>query len=92
MLSGPRRRQDLERDLPGSLARLDRDAVTFFETDLPALSRWRFDAERARRITSPVLYVGGDASGPLSPRSASSSCAGCPPPRTSSSPARTTTS
>ena len=65
VLAGPQWRDDLERDLPGSLARLDRDAVTFFETDLPALSRWQFDRDRARRIASPVLYVGGSDSGPL---------------------------
>jgi pimeloyl-ACP methyl ester carboxylesterase len=65
MLVGPKWRDELERDLPGSLARLDRDAVTFFETDLPALTSWQFGIERARRITAPVLYVGGSNSGPL---------------------------
>lgn len=65
MLAGPQWRRDLERDLPGALARLDRDAVTFFETDLPALSTWEFGPDRARRISCPVLYVGGSDSGPL---------------------------
>jgi pimeloyl-ACP methyl ester carboxylesterase len=65
MLVGPQWRHDLERDLPGSLARLDHDAVTFFEADLPALSRWQFDIDQAHRIHGPVLYVGGSGSGPL---------------------------
>jgi hypothetical protein len=37
---------------------------TPFATDLPALLDWRFSGEDGRRITQPVLYLGGTASGP----------------------------
>ncbi|MFI7481652.1 alpha/beta fold hydrolase [Kocuria sp. M1R5S2] len=57
-------RVELDRHLPGSAARAERDADTFFGTDLPALRDWSFAAEDARRITAPVLYVGGSESGP----------------------------
>ena len=64
MLVGPDWRRESERDLPGSVAAMERDAVTFFESDLPALLAWEFDAEDAAAIRCPVLYVGGSASGP----------------------------
>ena len=40
------------------------DTGTFFDTDLPALLEWEFDADDAHRITCPVLHIGGTASGP----------------------------
>jgi pimeloyl-ACP methyl ester carboxylesterase len=61
---GPDWRSDIERHIPGGLAQVERDADTFFATDLPALLDWRFGAAEARRITQPVLYVGGSDSGP----------------------------
>jgi pimeloyl-ACP methyl ester carboxylesterase len=61
---GPDWRRDAEQHLPGSGASIERDANTFFATDLPALLTWRFSREDARRIIQPVLYVGGTASGP----------------------------
>lgn len=64
MLVGPDWRRESERDLPGSVAAMERDAVTFFESDLPALLSWEFGSEDAARITCPVLYVGGSNSGP----------------------------
>ena len=63
-LMGPDWRGDLERHVPGGVAQLDRDAGTFFSTDLPALLAWRFAKEDADRIDQPVLYVGGTDSGP----------------------------
>ena len=41
-----------------------RDAITFFDTDLPALFTWEFRAADAASIACPVLHVGGSASGP----------------------------
>jgi pimeloyl-ACP methyl ester carboxylesterase len=64
MLAGPDWRRESERDLPGSVAAMERDAVTFFESDLPALLSWEFGSADAARITCPVLYVGGSDSGP----------------------------
>jgi pimeloyl-ACP methyl ester carboxylesterase len=64
MLVGSDWRRESERDLPGSVAAMERDAVTFFESDLPALLSWDFGAEDAATIRCPVLYVGGSDSGP----------------------------
>lgn len=64
MLAGPDWRLGSERDLPGSVAAMERDAVTFFEYDVPALLSWDFDAEDAATVRCPVLYVGGSDSGP----------------------------
>ncbi len=61
---GPDWRNDLERHMPGGVAQCERDADTFFATDLPALLDWRFRAAEAQRIRQPVLYIGGSHSGP----------------------------
>lgn len=61
---GPDWRTDIEHHVPGGAAQMRRDADTFFGTDMPALMTWRFQAEDARRISKPVLYVGGSESGP----------------------------
>ncbi|HKA69085.1 MAG TPA: alpha/beta hydrolase [Actinomycetes bacterium] len=61
---GPDWRPDIERHFPDGAAQVEHDADTFFATDLPALLDWRFSSQDARRITQPVLYLGGTASGP----------------------------
>jgi len=61
---GPDWRRDIAQHLPAGTAHVERDAETFFATDLPALLSWRFSGEDARRIRQPALYVGGTASGP----------------------------
>ena len=43
---------------------MERDADTFFATDMPALMTWSFSAEDAGRIGQPALYIGGSESGP----------------------------
>jgi len=62
-LMGPNWRNDLERHIPGAVEQVERDADTFFETDIPALLSWEFGAEAARSIHQPVLYIGGSESG-----------------------------
>jgi pimeloyl-ACP methyl ester carboxylesterase len=57
-------RTDIQHHLPGGVAQVEADADTFFATDMPALVTWRFTAEDARRVTQPVLYIGGSESGP----------------------------
>jgi pimeloyl-ACP methyl ester carboxylesterase len=57
-------RADIASHLPDGVAQVERDADTFFVTDLPALLGWRFGGEDARRIGRPVLYLGGTDSGP----------------------------
>lgn len=44
---------------PALVAGVERDAVTFFAADVPALLQWHFDAARAGHVTCPVLYLGG---------------------------------
>jgi len=61
---GPDWRTDIEHHIPGGAAKVERDADTFFATDMPALVTWRFLAEDAQRISRPVLYIGGSESGP----------------------------
>lgn len=63
-LMGPQWRDDFERHLPGAVRQVERDAATFFATDIPSLLSWDFDTEAARRISQPTLYIGGSESGP----------------------------
>ncbi len=63
-LMGPGWRTEIEQHRAGSAADIESDAGTFFATDLQALVDWRFSADDAKRITQPVLYVGGSSSGP----------------------------
>lgn len=63
-LIGPEWRPEIEQLLPGSAAQMERDAATFFDSDLPGLLAWHFDALRARSVGCPVLHVGGTDSGP----------------------------
>jgi pimeloyl-ACP methyl ester carboxylesterase len=60
---GPHWRADIERAVPGAREQMERDTGTFFDTDIPALLAWRFGAEDARRISQPVLHIGGSDSG-----------------------------
>jgi pimeloyl-ACP methyl ester carboxylesterase len=61
---GPDWRTEVEQRLPGAAEQMQRDTTTFFDTDLPALLSWRFDAEDASRIDCPVLQISGSDSGP----------------------------
>lgn len=63
-LLGPGWRADVDAHLPGSVAGIERDADTFFATDLPALLAWEFGPDDAARVRQPVLHVGGTESGP----------------------------
>lgn len=63
-LVGPDWRAKLNAQLPGGAQQVQRDASTFFESDLPALLSWNFDAPTAGHIHQPVLYIGGSDSGP----------------------------
>jgi len=55
---------EAEASLTGATTQMRRDALTFFDTDLPALLSWEFGPDSAATITCPVLHVGGSASGP----------------------------
>jgi hypothetical protein len=47
----------IERHVAGAAEQMERDTVTFFDTDLPELLDWRFGPPDARQITCPVLHV-----------------------------------
>jgi pimeloyl-ACP methyl ester carboxylesterase len=64
LVIGPDWRTEVEQRLPGAAEQMQRDTTTFFDTDLPALLSWRFDAENARRVHCPVLHISGSDSGP----------------------------
>ena len=64
LVIGPDWRTEIEQRLPGAAEQMERDTTTFFDTDLPALLAWRFDAADARRISCPVLQISGSDSGP----------------------------
>ena len=55
----------LEERAPGAVAQAVEDADTFFGIELPALTRWEFDAEQAATIDRPVLSVLGADTQPL---------------------------
>ena len=62
-LAGPGWREVSERDLPGSVGAMERDAATFFAADVPALLAWELADADAARVRCPVLLVcGGDTS------------------------------
>lgn len=61
---GPDWRRDIERHLPAGVLQVKHDADTFFATDIPALTAWRFGPDDAQGIIQPVLYIGGTDSGP----------------------------
>ncbi len=46
------------------IAQVERDATTFFASDVPALLGWVFEPARTAAITCPVLYIGGAESHP----------------------------
>ncbi len=55
----------LEERAPGTVAQAVGDADTFFGIELPSLTVWAFDAERAGTIQQPVLSVVGTETEPL---------------------------
>lgn len=63
LVIGPDWRVNVERDDPGLTAAMERDVLTFLDSDLPALLRWKFEAQDAARIQCPVLHIGGSDSG-----------------------------
>jgi pimeloyl-ACP methyl ester carboxylesterase len=58
-------RSHVERNVPGGIEQAESDAATLFDSDLPSIAAWKFDAEQARKINQPVLFVLGSDSVPL---------------------------
>jgi pimeloyl-ACP methyl ester carboxylesterase len=65
LVAGRDWRSNLNRAVPGAAEQIEKDAVTFFQCDWPAVLAWQFGADDAGRITQPVLHIGGSDSGPL---------------------------
>jgi 3-oxoadipate enol-lactonase len=55
----------VEERIPGANAQALKDADTFFGVELPALTRWAFDAGSAAAVSQPVLSVLGTETQPL---------------------------
>ena len=52
----------LARTIPGSPEQAERDVRTVFEIEGPPLNEWKFDPQRARTISQPILHVAGSES------------------------------
>ena len=52
-LCGPGYREVLEQTLPGAFDQHVADAESFFQVELPAMQRWSFTRDDARRIHQP---------------------------------------
>lgn len=59
---GPNAGPILENAVPGAVQQALADADTFFGHELPALRKWTFGPDEARRLTQPVLTVLGQNS------------------------------
>ncbi|MDZ7413088.1 MAG: alpha/beta hydrolase [candidate division KSB1 bacterium] len=57
-------RIEVQHTVPGGPEQAETDAATFFEVELPALGAWTFNADQARRLSQPILYIVGSESGP----------------------------
>jgi pimeloyl-ACP methyl ester carboxylesterase len=59
----PQYREIIDRQLPrGAFDLAVRDLDTIFRLEAPALQTWNFTIDDAKRITQPVLYIGGENS------------------------------
>ena len=58
----------LEHQLPGGFAQAVADARTFFEDEIPELTKWHFGDAELKRVKHPVLMVLGERSNDLWPR------------------------
>src|SRR5262245_15311384 len=59
---GQHYRAILEKAIPGAVDQALADADTFFSHELPALRKWSFASDEARRVRQPVLAVVGETS------------------------------
>jgi 3-oxoadipate enol-lactonase len=64
--------------MPGLAEQCVADADAFFSQELPALQRWSFTEDEARRITQPVLAVVGENTAPSFPERVELLCSWLP--------------
>jgi pimeloyl-ACP methyl ester carboxylesterase len=55
----------LEERVPGMIAQALSDAETFFATELPPLTTWTLDRDRAAKMSNPVLSILGAETAPV---------------------------
>lgn len=63
--AGPDWRADYEKRLPGITGTIERDADTYFRSDVPALLAWIPEPATLRDFVGPVLHIAGEDSGEL---------------------------
>jgi pimeloyl-ACP methyl ester carboxylesterase len=61
-LTRPEWQQLMDDRVPGAVDQAVADADTFFDLEVPGLGEFEFDAERAARLSMPILYVLGSES------------------------------
>ena len=62
---GPGWRSHADVAVPGGAEQAQSDAATFFESELPGVGAWQFDARRATQVRQPVLFMMGSATLPF---------------------------
>ena len=68
LVAGPTFREAIDDVLaPGWFEQAVKDIDTFFQVELPAMSKWHFTRDMAARITQPVLSVLGGESATVDP-------------------------
>ena len=45
--------------VPGGPAQVEKDVDTVFQSEAPAMTKWRFGPEEGARITQPIIYLTG---------------------------------
>jgi len=62
---GPGWRPHADLAVPGGAEQAEAEAATFFESELPGVGAWQFDARRAAQVRQPVLFMMGSATVPF---------------------------
>ena len=45
--------------VPGGPPQVEKDVDTVFQSEAPAMTKWRFGAEEGARVTQPTIYLTG---------------------------------
>jgi pimeloyl-ACP methyl ester carboxylesterase len=64
-MRGPVEAPHADLAVPGGAEQAESDAATFFESELPGVGAWQFDARRAAQVRQPVLFMMGSATLPF---------------------------
>ena len=64
-MRGPVEAPHADLAVPGGAEQAESDAAAFFESELPGVGAWQFDARRAAQVRQPVLFMMGSATLPF---------------------------